>query len=805
MLVRDFRSIAGEWEIPLDAGVVLIHGQNGSGKTSLLSALELAATGKISYLDHIGDGDYLSHLHHRGKTSGQVTLQTAGLADRNVGTAHVAAAGADAQPLLDDRLSDAFVERCFLPQATLGRLFEVYAPRGNNDGETPLIRFVKEMLGLDSLDALIDGLYASGHVRRIEKLSPAWQRADDRTGELDRVRRTAASTQAAAQRKVGDLVDELALRLRLDDGVRSRDAIAASIAQLVSAQLEEDAEASRLHEAQLRLDAVEAMLAQNELSGADPNQPPVRAALEKAEARLHVWESSRAAPLLEWFEGGERRSDKMEEIGLATVLSAVRRAIQETERLLADAQRRTALAREYTDMKATTGERMEEVLRSLEKLSSERNAASTSSAAAGLASLLVSVIEHVDGDLCPVCDQPFLTGGSLREHIVSKAERLDADAGRLLQLETLRASLDNERAVLVDTLAQLEARTEELTSLDAVASVERSQNQQLGELRALEAIGESGLLLENEVVRLRDEAAKADRNRTLLESCIYDLNDVARMLRAEPPGGLIAQRIASLRATARAGLDLFESGQRRLAEIVRLHESLDEAAVRLSIVNEQVAAAQREVDALTLELDEAKRRKEVASGLRKQAETVRAATINRVFDQRLNGSWARIFGALVPSEPFIPQFRKFPEGSRQLAVQIETVHRDGLEGATPAAMLSQGNLNTAALSLFVAMHFAVPAELPWLLFDDPVQSMDDLHVSNFAALVKQLTRRNGRQVVIAVHERELFDYLALELTPASPDEELLTVILDRTYGKSVVASQRVLFRQDTAVMASPAA
>jgi len=120
-------------------------------------------------------------------------------------------------------------------------------------------------------------------------------------------------------------------------------------------------------------------------------------------------------------------------------------------------------------------------------------------------------------------------------------------------------------------------------------------------------------------------------------------------------------------------------------------------------------------------------------------------------------------------------------------------------------MLSQGNLNTAALSLFVAMHFAVPAELPWLLFDDPVQSMDDLHVSNFAALVKQLTRRNGRQVVIAVHERELFDYLALELTPASPDEELLTVILDRTYGKSVVASQRVLFRQDTAVMASPAA
>ena len=83
--------------------------------------------------------------------------------------------------------------------------------------------------------------------------------------------------------------------------------------------------------------------------------------------------------------------------------------------------------------------------------------------------------------------------------------------------------------------------------------------------------------------------------------------------------------------------------------------------------------------------------------------------------------------------------------------------------------------------------------------------MDDLHISNFASLVKQLTRRNGRQVLIAVHDRELFDYLSLELTPASPDEELLAIVLDRTYGQSVITHDRLRFNEDTSLSPSPAA
>ena len=43
--VTNFRSIGGTVRIPLDAPVVLIYGPNGMGKTSVMSAIELAMTG----------------------------------------------------------------------------------------------------------------------------------------------------------------------------------------------------------------------------------------------------------------------------------------------------------------------------------------------------------------------------------------------------------------------------------------------------------------------------------------------------------------------------------------------------------------------------------------------------------------------------------------------------------------------------------------------------------------------------------------------------------------------------------------
>ena len=135
---------------------------------------------------------------------------------------------------------------------------------------------------------------------------------------------------------------------------------------------------------------------------------------------------------------------------------------------------------------------------------------------------------------------------------------------------------------------------------------------------------------------------------------------------------------------------------------------------------------------------------------------------------------------LAPDESFIPSFDVPASPSGRVRPVLRTVHRSGREGGAPGVILSSGNLNTAALTLFLALHLTVRPKLPWLILDDPVQSMDDVHIANFAALLRTLSKQHGPQVVIAVHDRRLFDYLTLEMSPAFPGDELITIELDRS-------------------------
>lgn len=113
-------------------------------------------------------------------------------------------------------------------------------------------------------------------------------------------------------------------------------------------------------------------------------------------------------------------------------------------------------------------------------------------------------------------------------------------------------------------------------------------------------------------------------------------------------------------------------------------------------------------------------------------------------------------------------------------------------------MLSAGNLNTAALTLFLSLHLSVKPRLPWLILDDPVQSMDDVHIAHFAALLRTLSKEHYRQVIIAVHDRPLYEYLALELSPAFQGDELITIEISTSAERRTrLSTARRSFEPDT--------
>jgi exonuclease SbcC len=70
------------------------------------------------------------------------------------------------------------------------------------------------------------------------------------------------------------------------------------------------------------------------------------------------------------------------------------------------------------------------------------------------------------------------------------------------------------------------------------------------------------------------------------------------------------------------------------------------------------------------------------------------------------------------------------------------------------------------------------------------------HIAQFAALLRD------RQVVIAVHERALFDYLTLELSAAFSGDSLIAVEITRTFERKAVVTRRAFgFEDDRAIAA----
>jgi exonuclease SbcC len=186
-----------------------------------------------------------------------------------------------------------------------------------------------------------------------------------------------------------------------------------------------------------------------------------------------------------------------------------------------------------------------------------------------------------------------------------------------------------------------------------------------------------------------------------------------------------------------------------------------------------------------------------ARELGRKAREVRTSVVRRVFNDSLNLVWRDLFVRLAPEEPFVPAFALPSTSDGPVEAILETNYRAGGKGGNPRAMLSAGNLNTAALTLFLSLHLSVKIQLPWLVIDDPVQSMDEVHIAQFAALLRTLSKGHGRQIILAVHERSLFEYLTLELSPAFSDDRLITIELGQSAdGKTICKYEPLTWSPD---------
>jgi DNA repair exonuclease SbcCD ATPase subunit len=354
---------------------------------------------------------------------------------------------------------------------------------------------------------------------------------------------------------------------------------------------------------------------------------------------------------------------------------------------------------------------------------SEAEFAAATARSEALASLATAALPLL-GDHCPVCQQEIVQS-DVESHLRELIEQGGAELPRLNeQRQAARAAVEQAETRTREVsgrLASIRERDEVIKQLGSEREVLRSRL-----LAAVDRAHEAGieLLLAPQLAKFDDPAftTTIEGLRTVWRAT----GDLAILLRALPAGDEIA---------AAEG------------EVRRLDALLVEAREQL------VAASTREEEARTLQ----------------RAATRAAAGVADSRFRELAPLIRDIFSRLDPHPVF--KDLDFALGVYRERGEARPVVRDVDETveAEPLIVFSSSQANVAALSYFLALGWAAGADaMPFVLLDDPLQSLDDVNALGFADLCRHI--RQQRQLIVSTHDRRLAALLERKLAPRGPGE-----------------------------------
>jgi len=779
--VDDFRCIAGSHKVPLDAQVVLVHGANGTGKSSLMQAIEYALTGEVGDLRRYEE-DYPRCLANHFVDAGARSVLTA---IDEAGTRIEFVSGSGGGLAVSSELGTYFRDRAFLSQAQLSRLFESYEEASPTDGEQPLVRFVQDLLQLDDLMNLSEGVSVSLDIRNLRKRCPRLEPIERLRDDLDvRLKQAEAERQKLEARQLQsvqqfneqvegsgieglrmiDATSELSVQLRSAD----------EAAQHLSLIEDETAEfAGKLKNAASVLAEAEEALTDFE---ADVSELDKAVTKDREDAKRKLQDCEKTLSTLRTDLETTARTAALELGSLPGIeddlafFEGVERWV--TESIAALETRRNRLAQIRSELSGLEQSLAAGEL-SAKKLSEQPD--QDLKRVEELSALLASAEELIIDDVCPVCDLHYHgDDANLGRHVKEKMARLEDENRVAVERARQRREVEEKNERLRVQVSALKAEIAEGLTLDEatdrVSALERllQKLEKSGEAR--EAVRSNLKSMSRAEQRLKSIEATSARMREAAGSLTGLCHELSIKL-----DDVAAPLPVLVDVVGRGIAELTEATDKRLEHANGLKSLLQDArsATEGRVDAARKAKALQETQAeISRRLTEVNKIRNTAREMADASSKTRAEALSRLIDHDLNGLWQDLFSRLVPAERFKPRLTTPEVRLRRLKVAAKVFAPD-VDPLCAGSTLSAGNLNTAALCLFLSLNLIEATRLPVLVLDDPVQSMDDIHLVNFAALLAALARDAGRQLIVSAHEKPLYDYLMHELGPTREGDATL--------------------------------
>lgn len=658
--IEGFRGFRERRRIELDASVVIVHGPNGTGKTSFFDALQWLLLGSLQRLEQWRVRRNDEHIVNRYRLSQPAVVE-----------AELQVKGESVRLRRQGSYSTGLLEW----EDTEGTC-------SGDEAEKRLRKALTARPGQDMRKVLMtSALLQQDVVREVLQDKPAerYQQLAVLLG-LDELASFNVAARARADRltRVGQDA-----RGRLQEAVSEVEVLTTQLAELLaSRRLADDVRAAR-DSVVAKLKAVDAVQLV-----AIPDTSSDAVLLEQAVHRL--------------------RDEAMRLVAVHRDIAARRaHAVAPDEAAIASHERAAVEARAELERAEAGYAAAEKALVAARSRSSQMEVL-----AANALGLL--------GPTCPVCGQD-IDEDHVRQHLQRRIESSMSDAALAKSLADMEAA----QAKLNDSRAARDAREHELAPLRAANAewqqVVQAEQAWMADVPKLGPETGVGVIFVNSL-----KVASGD---------VTELENVALGLSALGAG------LADLSAVLRT-----DSGE---ARITKARAALEKAEGAL--------------DDLKSDAQVASANEEAGQTLMRAATRAATAVTDRRFRQ-LAPIVQDIYQRLDPHPAFtvldfdLDVYNRKGIASPVVRDEVESVDAD------PLLVFSSSQANVTALSYFLALGWAAgPEALPFVLLDDPLQSMDDVNSLGFSDLCRHIRRQ--RQLVVSTHEGRLASLLQRKLAP----------------------------------------